>query len=226
MRRKKWLALALAFLDVVLLIWLCFQGGRMAVGAGAKNEGDPYERKIALTFDDGPHPVYTEMLLDGLAERGIKATFFLIGRNIEGQEDLVRRMYEEGHLIGSHTYSHVQLTTLEVSDACEEIRRTNEVIEEITGKPPVYIRPPFGSWSEKLTCAVDMTVVLWSVDPRDWQSQNKDAVVRHIVKNTEEGDVILLHDVYKSSVEAALEVVDRLMAEGYVFVTADEMLLD
>lgn len=226
MRKRKWLALAVALLDVFLLAGLWFQIGRMAIGAGAEDGGDSYEKKIALTFDDGPHPIYTEMLLDGLAERGVKATFFLIGSNIEGRENLVRRMYEEGHLIGSHTYSHVQLTTLEVSAACEEIRRTNEVIEAITGETPAYIRPPYGSWSEELTCAVDMTVVLWSVDPRDWQSQNKDTVVRHIVKNTEEGDIILLHDVYKSSVEAALEAVDQLQAEGYVFVTADEIILD
>ncbi|MCI8513937.1 MAG: polysaccharide deacetylase family protein [Lachnospiraceae bacterium] len=221
MRKGKWLALAIALLDAALLFGLWFQAGETAV-----EPEDPYEKKIALTFDDGPHPYYTEMLLDGLAERGVKATFFLIGVNIEGREDLIRRMHEDGHLIGSHTYSHVQLTTLDLSAACEEICRTNEVIAKITGETPVYIRPPYGSWSEEMECAVDMTVVLWSVDPRDWQSQNKDTVVRHIVKNTEEGDIILLHDVYKSSVEAALEVVDRLKAEGYVFVTADEMILD
>lgn len=223
MRRGKWPlpAFVMLVLEAALLFGLCFQVKEAAAGPE-----DSYDKKIALTFDDGPHPYYTEMLLDGLAERGVKATFFLIGSNIEGQEELVLRMHEEGHLIGSHTYSHVQLTKLEREEACEEIRRTNEVIANITGETPVYIRPPYGSWSEELECAVNMTVILWSVDPRDWQSQNKDAVARHIMKNTGEGDIILLHDVYRSSVEAALEVVDRLQAEGYVFVTADEMILD
>jgi peptidoglycan/xylan/chitin deacetylase (PgdA/CDA1 family) len=233
MKRKKWLLLAaFALLDLILLGRLYLAGGGPgavradAPGGQVGNPDDSYDKKVALTFDDGPHPYFTEMLLDGLAERGVKATFFLIGTNMEGREDLVWRMHEEGHLIGSHTYSHVQLTTLTVSAACDEICRTNELIENITGETPLYIRPPYGSWTEELECAVDMTVVLWSVDPEDWKTQNKDAVVRSIVRDVEDGDIILLHDVYKSSVQAALEVVDRLQAEGYTFVTVDEMILD
>lgn len=182
--------------------------------------------KIALTFDDGPHAVYTEELLNGLKERGVVATFFLLGCNIEGKEELVRRMQEEGHLIGNHTYSHVQLTKLDETAACDEIWKTNMKIFDITGHIPEYIRPPFGSWNEKMACGIDMTAVLWDIDPLDWKSKNTDKVTSYICNNASEGDIILLHDVYKTSVEAALKVVDYFLSEGYEFVTVEELILD
>ena len=103
------------------------------------------KKKIALTFDDGPHPYYTDQLLDGLAERGVKATFFLLGCNIDGNEEVVRRIAEEGHLIGNHTWYHVDITTLSQEEACAEIQNTSRKITEITGQPVEYVRPPFGN---------------------------------------------------------------------------------
>lgn len=200
--------------------------GDMRVG----NDGDVTVRKgkkeIALTFDDGPHSIYTVQLLDGLRKRGVHASFFLIGDSIEGKEDIVRTMKEDGHLIGNHSQTHTQLTTEEVAAACDEIDRTNRTIYEVTGEMPTYIRPPFGAWSEELECMVPMTVVLWTIDPLDWKSQSKWQIVGHILKNAEDGDIILLHDVYEASVEAALEVVDTLTKQGYNFVTVDEVLID
>ncbi len=184
------------------------------------------DKQIALTFDDGPHSVYTPRLLDGLRKRGVHATFFLVGENVEGKEAIVKQMQEDGHLIGNHGYSHVQMSKEEVNTACEQIEENNKLIESITGKRPEYLRPPYGSWSEELECTTNMTVVLWDVDPRDWKSKNAKKVVRHIVKHVEPGDIILLHDVYPTSVEAALEVIDTLTKEGYTFVTVDELLVD
>lgn len=225
MKRKKTWLLGLLVIDLCLAGMLA---GRQAVRETGDGEAVlPAEEKlVALTFDDGPHPVYTEQLLDGLAERGVKATFFLIGTNVEGQEDLVRRMDEEGHLIGSHTYSHVQLTTLNVADACEEIERTNKVIEKIIEKQVLYIRPPFGTWSNDLEIAVNQVPVLWSVDPADWKGRGANAIITDVINNVEEGDIILLHDVYATSVQAALGIIDRLQAQGYTFVTVDEIILD
>lgn len=194
-------------------------------GHGKAAEPSPV-KQVALTFDDGPHPVYTPRLLDGLRERGVHATFFLIGNSIEGNEDIVRRMKEDGHLIGNHSNSHVQLTVESAKAACDEINATNRKILEITGEEPQYIRPPFGSWSEELECMVPMTVVLWDIDPLDWKVLNTRKVVRHILKNVDDNDIILLHDVYGTSVDAALEVVDTLSKEGYTFVTVDELLID
>ncbi len=183
-------------------------------------------KEIALTFDDGPHPVYTKLLLDGLRKRGVKVTFFLIGQNLDGNEDLVRQMKEDGHLIGNHSQKHMQLTRESAQDACNQIQCTNEKLESITGEMPHYIRPPYGSWSEELECMVPMTVVLWDIDPLDWKVQNTSQIVSHVVKRAQDGSIVLLHDSYETSVEAALEIIDTLSANGYNFVTADELVIE
>lgn len=185
-----------------------------------------YEKTVAITFDDGPRAGCTQRLLDGLKERGIRATFFLVGENIPGNEELVRQMKKDGHIIGNHTYTHVELGKLSHEAAMNEINKTNALIEEITGEPVVYIRPPCGSWKEGMIFEVDMTPVFWSVDPKDWCTEDSAAVVKRVVNNVGDGDIILFHDIYDSSVTAALEVIDRLMAQGYVFVTIDEILIE
>ncbi len=190
--------------------------------------GEEQKPKIALTFDDGPNIKYTPMLLDGLKERGIKATFFLIGANTEQEESkkIVKRMYEEGHLIGNHTYSHVQMTHLSEEAAVREIEKTDQVISAITGEHVAYMRPPFGAWQRELEVRMEVLPVLWSVDPLDWTTENVDEIVSKVVTEVEEGDIILLHDCYASSVEAALRIVDILQKEGYEFVTVDRLLID
>ena len=182
--------------------------------------------RIALTFDDGPHPVYTPKLLDGLKERNVKATFFVVGKNIEGREDIIKRMDEEGHLIGNHTYDHVKITGLPEEEACAQITKTSELVKEITGKNTEFVRPPFGAWDKKLECGFEMFPVLWSIDPLDWTTKNVDAVVQKVLSRAEENSIILLHDYYDSSVEAALKIVDALLERGFEFVTVDELVLD
>lgn len=179
--------------------------------------------KVALTFDDGPSGAYTEILLDGLRERNVKATFFVMGNNIKEHEDIIRRMYNEGHLIGNHTYTHIDLAKTDFETACKEISDTNSYITNITGYTPRFIRPPYGDWNDKLLTETDMSVVLWNVDPEDWKDQNADIVAARVVKNTRNGDIILLHDIFKSSVDAALQIVDQLQDKGYHFVTVDKL---
>lgn len=180
---------------------------------------------LALTFDDGPHPVYTPQLLDGLKERGIKASFFLMGKNIEGNEKIIQRMYEEGHLIGNHTFDHVRLSKLTDSEACSQITRTSNAIYEITGQYPAYVRPPYGEWKEGLDCTVTMLPVFWDIDPLDWNTRNTDQVVQKVISSAEDGNIILMHDYYDSSVQAALQIVDLMTRQGYDFVTVDRLLL-
>lgn len=182
--------------------------------------------KVALTFDDGPHPVYTPQLLDGLNERGVHVTFFVVGKNILGNEALLKRMETEGHLIGNHTYSHVKLSELDIARACAEVEKTNALICEVTGKEPEFIRPPFGEWKKAMECSFEMIPVLWDVDPLDWTTKNTALVVERVLKDTKPGDIILLHDYYQSSVDAALEIVDALTERGYKFVTVDELILE
>lgn len=187
-------------------------------------EQDP--KRVALTFDDGPHPSYTEQLLDGLKERGIKASFFVLGEHAQLHPDIIRRMQEEGHLIGNHTYSHIQLKDDNWEVYREELIRTNEVIREITGQEVAYVRPPYGSWDRSFEEELNMFPVLWTVDSRDWCSRDSCQVTAKVVRETKEGDIILMHDYYESSVEAALAVADELQAEGYTFVTVEEILFE
>ena len=182
--------------------------------------------KIALTFDDGPSSHCTGRLLDGLQKRGVKATFFLIGKNAEENPELVKRLDEEGHLIGNHTYNHVEITRLSDEEAKKELMDTDEVICSITGKHVEYMRPPFGVWQDDLEKELNVMPVLWSIDPLDWTTKNVDEIVNKVVTKAEENDIILLHDCYDSSVDAALRIVDILKKKGFEFVTADEMIMD
>ena len=182
--------------------------------------------EIALTFDDGPHPVYTKKLLDGLRKRGVKATFFLIGENIEGNEELVKQMAEDGHLIGNHTYSHIQLTSGNRETFREELVKTNEILENITGEKVSFVRPPYGSWDKSFEKELNMFPVLWNIDPLDWCSHNAECIAAKVVEKAGDGDIILMHDYYDTSVTAALEVVDVLQKRGFQFVTVEEILFD
>ena len=190
--------------------------------------GEEQKPKIALTFDDGPNIKYTPMLLDGLKERGIKATFFLIGANTEQEESkkIVKRMYEEGHLIGNHTYTHCNLSKLETGEAKKELEQTDTVIEKITGKQPVFARAPYGELPVDSEQDLSRIYIGWTVDPLDWMTEDAGAVVKTVVEEINPGDVILLHDCYPSSVQAAIRIVDLLQGKGYEFVTVDHLIMD
>lgn len=236
MKRKiKWFLFVLA-VDIILG-FICLSalkqydtgmGSRLPKAAAESGaEAEAGDRKyLAITFDDGPHPEYTKKLLDGLKERDVKASFFLIGKNISGNEELVKQMAEDGHLIGTHCYSHEDLTKVTLDKACEDILKTNQLIADITGKSPEYIRPPFGIWSPELGDCVDMTAVFWDIDTLDWKNQDSSSVLRHIEKKVEKHQVILLHDVFETSVDAGLAAIDTLTKQGYTFVTIDELLID
>lgn len=214
--------------DCILLSYLiCLLAAPAPIReASAPGKAAGPEKYLALTFDDGPHPVHTPVLLDGLKERGVPATFFLMGSCIPGNEALVKRMQEEGHLIGNHSYNHVRLTKAGPAAVCEAVDRTSRMIEDITGFRPQYMRPPYGDWNEELECQAGMTTVLWSVDSLDWKLRNQKRIVKKVLKEAEVGDIILMHDIFDTSVSAALELIDILQREGYTFVTADELMID
>lgn len=184
------------------------------------------EKKIALTFDDGPHPQFTEKLLDGLKERGVQATFFVTGEHAELHPDIIERMNEEGHIIGNHTYSHIQLTSGNREVYKAELIKTNQILSNITGEEVLYVRPPYGTWDKSFETELNMFPVLWNVDPLDWCSDNASLVISRVLKDAEENDIILLHDYYETSVTAALQIVDELQERGYTFVTVEEILFD
>lgn len=183
----------------------------------------PEKKLIALTFDDGPRRSTTTRLLDGLAERGVKATFFLIGCQIADNEDVVRRMDREGHQIGVHTFDHVQLTELNQADFDAQVGTTRTLLKELLGHNDFLLRPPFGKWDEGVRTRAGCPIILWSIDPEDWDDKNTARVVEEVVSQAKDGSIILLHDIYTQSVDAALQIVDRLHAEGYYFCTIDQL---
>lgn len=185
-------------------------------------EGTKY---VALTFDDGPRRETTEALLDGLKQRGVEATFFVIGTQIacNGNDGLLVRMKEEGHQIGNHTYSHVRLQTARRETVLEEIQKNEVILQEILGAGEYWLRPPYGMIGRKQTDLVKTPMIYWSLDPEDWKLLDAEKVSNLVIEKVQDGDIILLHDFYPSSVEAALQIIDRLQPEGYVFVTVEEL---
>lgn len=234
MKMKKTLVGILVFDMIMGMLCLWAVGKRQDTTAPASQEvstgkiagEEDVVKKIALTFDDGPHPRYTEQLLDGLKERNVVATFFVTGENAQNYPNIIRREQEEGHLIGNHTYSHIQLTFGNRETFREELVKTNEILENITGEKVSFVRPPYGSWDKSFEKELNMFPVLWNIDPLDWCSHNAECIAAKVVEKAGDGDIILMHDYYDTSVTAALEVVDVLQKRGFQFVTVEEILFD
>ncbi|WP_304455187.1 polysaccharide deacetylase family protein [Nocardiopsis sp. YSL2] len=180
---------------------------------------------VALTFDDGPG-AYTDELLDVLADHDAQATFYVLGSKVAGNTDTLRRMAEEGHEIGNHSWDHDDLATLSARDVEKDMARTNEAIREATGIEPATMRPPYGSLDGTARSAIDQALVLWDVDTLDWQSRDADAVTEVTLDETSPGSVVLFHDIHESTVEAIPSVLKGLHRQGYHFVTVDELFPD
>ena len=203
----------LALMLIPALLWLvptpvrAVQGGKL----------------IALTFDDGPGEP-TAGLLDGLKERGIRVTFFMLGECAESYPAVVERAYREGHQIANHSWSHANMIYLSGEDISREFRRTNEVLNENSGGAVGFVaRVPYGNYSDAVRAAVGMPIIGWSVDPLDWKYRDAETVRKNIVSGAFDGAIILVHDIHPTSVEGALRAVDDLTAAGYEFVTVREL---
>lgn len=182
------------------------------------------KKLVALTFDDGPNYKVTTFLLDELDNKNAKASFFLVGSRISSQKELIKRMYNSGHSVGSHSYNHKNLTKLTDEQLLKEINDTNELISQITGEDVKYLRPPYGSYNKDLLNKINMTFILWNVDTLDWQSRDSQKVCDNIINSAKDGAIILLHDLYQTSVDGALCAIDKLQEQGYAFVSIDEMI--
>lgn len=149
-----------------------------------------------------------------------------MGEHAELHPEVIKRMQEEGHLIGNHTYSHIQLQKGNREEFKNQLIKTNEIIEGITGEEVQYVRPPYGTWDKSFESELNMFPVLWTVDPLDWSSQNVSTITKSVEEKVEENDIILMHDYYDTTVTAALQIIDDLQKEGYTFVTVDEILFN
>lgn len=189
-------------------------------------------KQIAITFDDGPSEKYTPEILDILREYNVKATFFVVGKNAESFPEIVKSEYNDGHEIGNHTYSHPQMKAITTNQADEEIKKTQEIIEKIIGKPPKLFRPPGGylnnSIVDKITSNGCKTVLWsWRQDTRDWESPPVEKIVNTVLSNLKDGDIILFHDYnsHKSPTPEALKIIiPKLKERGYEFVTVSELV--
>jgi peptidoglycan/xylan/chitin deacetylase (PgdA/CDA1 family) len=183
---------------------------------------------LAITFDDGPHPKNTPRLLDLLKERGVKATFYVIGQNVSQYPDIARRIVEEGHEIGNHSYTHPSLPKLSAARLTEEITKSNDAIQQATGVLPTTMRPPYGAINAAITKRLNeefqLPVILWTVDPLDWKIRKASHVSNHILQNSNAGAIVLAHDIHPSTIDAMPAAIDGLLAKGFQFVTVSELI--
>ena len=177
---------------------------------------------VALTFDDGPGQ-YTDKLLDCLEENGAKATFYMLGQNVEKYPDIVKRMHDLGMELSNHTYDHKDLTKLTQSQITEEIEKTNTLIENAAGVLPDTLRPPGGSYNEAVQNLAGMPIVKWSIDTKDWKTKSEDQTYQCVMDSVQDGYIVLMHDIHQWSVDAALRLIPDLMEEGYKLVTVQEL---
>lgn len=178
---------------------------------------------IAFTFDDGPSNGPTNRLLDGLNELDARVTFFVLGSRVNTYQNSLKRAYEMGNQIGSHTYNHLNLLKLSDYNVYKEIRDTNRAVKNIIGVEPTLLRPPYGNINDDIKKEANMDVILWDVDTLDWKLKNRYKIKDEILKHAHDGAIVLLHDIYMESVEGALLAMWELKEEGYNFVTIDEM---
>lgn len=178
---------------------------------------------VALTFDDGPLSEVTGRILDTLKEKSVKATFFMMGMQVDKYPEMTKRVAAEGHEIGNHTWGHKDLTSISPDEVREEITRTNEIIKNVTGVEVKYVRPPYGFFDQDVMDVVNERLVTWSVDPRDWENMDAEITYSAAVNGAYDGAVILMHDIYQSTADALPRIIDDLRAAGYEFVTIDEM---
>ena len=204
----------------MLIVSRCLPDGSVRLDIGSSGVG---EKAIALTFDDGPCG-NTEELLDGLKELGAHASFFVIGENVEKYPEIVKRAYDEGHLIGNHTYEHIRLPFNSCKAVKESIDKTSEAIKNVTGSKPLFFRAPYGDVSAVQLKQLDTFFVSWSASTYDWNDKDAEYIYKRIMKKAADGEIILLHDTKKATVEAVLRAIPELQEQGYEFVRVDDLL--
>ena len=189
------------------------------------NADGPY---IALTFDDGPAKITTPRLLDMLAQRGIKVTFFVLGENAQANPELLKREVAEGHEIGNHSWNHPNLAKMSDEAVHSQLQRTQDLIFQTIGIKPKLMRPPYGSFTERQRKWANeqfgYKTILWEVDPNDWKKPGPAVVAHRILSETRPGYIILAHDIHAQTIDAMAETLDGLLAKGFKFVTVSELI--
>ena len=182
------------------------------------------KKVVALTFDDGPNSSTTTQALDTLAKYGVKATFFVLGKNIAGNEDLLKRMKSEGHVVGNHSWDHPVLSKLTLEDAKKQITDTEDALTKVLGSSSKLMRPPYGAITDDIRNSLDLSFIMWNVDSLDWKSKNETAILTEIQHQVRNGSIVLMHDIHGATVNALPKIIEYLKDQGYTFVTIPELL--
>ena len=194
--------------------------------------GNPHLPEIALTFDDGPNPAYTSQILAILQHYGVKATFFVIGSVVAAHPALVQQEYQQGNIVGNHTWTHPNLTHLSPAAVRAELRSTSNEIQAVTGVLPTIFRPPGGNFNrsvQSIAASMGLSTILWNVDPKDWSRPGTRAIIQNVLNSTHKGSIILMHDGggNRSETVAALPTIITTLAQrGFRFVTIPRMIHD
>ena len=187
-----------------------------------------YEKKnrkvVALTFDDGPNPATTNQVLDTLSKYGIKATFFVLGKNVSGNEEILKRMKADGHVIGNHSWSHPVLSKLSLDEAKKQITDTEDALTKVLSSSSKLMRPPYGAITDDIRNGLDLSFIMWDVDSLDWKNKNEASILTEIQREVKNGSIILMHDIHAETVHALPKVIDYLKGQGYDFVTVPDLL--
>ncbi len=183
---------------------------------------DPDKPMVALTFDDGPYTPVTSKILKVLKKYDARATFFVVGNRVPQYEDMVKQAYEQGNEIATHTYNHANLTKLDKKGIKSELNKSKKVIKDVIGCSYSTLRPPGGSINDTMRNVIKVPMIYWSVDTEDWKSRNAQSVLKEC-KVIQDGDIVLMHDLYPSTADAVKKLVPRLVKEGYQLVTIDEL---
>ncbi len=189
------------------------------------------DKSIALTFDDGPDET-TESILNVLQEYQVKATFFVVGENCRQRQETVKRVFQSGHEIGNHTYTHLRFRGKTQERVVEEIAKTNQVVYELTGETPKFFRPPGGTINDMIKVAAkreNVKIVLWTAeeDSRDWRNPGVSWIIKNVTEHAKEGSIVLLHDgggPRRQTLQALPTIISILKKKGYHFVTISELL--
>lgn len=184
---------------------------------------DSSKPMIALSFDDGPTNSSTVRILDILEKHQVNASFYVLGINVEGNEEVIKRSFKMGNEIGNHSYDHKSLPSLSNEDLYYEVQETNRLIKEVIGENPKSFRPPYGAYNG-IVKAIDMPVVLWDVDTEDWRSRDSEEIIKQVKANAKQGSIILMHDIYQSTADAVEEIIIWLKNEGYQIVTVETLM--
>lgn len=187
------------------------------------------KKQIALTFDDGPNERWTEKYLDLLADKGIKASFFMLGKNAKNHPELVRKVSAAGHDIGIHSYDHDDLKKQEYAAIQEDLILSQDTIAQITGVVPTLFRPPYGSIDAQVIEVAQeqgLLMVLWNVDPQDWLLDTKEKVAKAVLDHVEPGNIVVMHEGKSVTYGALPMIIDTLKEEGYEFVTIRELVYE